>query len=1489
MRDDSPLWHQITPSGYAWEREALDRVRAGLPDTETYRAWANFEFIADNGAVYEVDLAVLTPAGLFLVEIKSRPGTLRGDGHTWTWRTPEGRTRTDDNPLVLANRKAKYLKSRLERTKAARGERLPFFQAVVFCSAPGLDVRLDEVGRMHVFGRDRVQSGPPSELTRTTALPGILAMLRSVPATGRRVELPMSRLVERAMSEAGVRRSNRSRHVGDYELDRLLTDGPGFQDFVAHHLRAPGVVKRVRIYRLERAGSARDRALFVRASEREYQVLQGVHHEGILQVEGFTEHEQGPALIFEHDATSQRLDHWMAEHGAKLDFEGRLGIIRRLAEAMRYAHSRGLHHRALSPQSILVSGAPDRPMVKVFSWPTARRGFATSLAAAGAQPAPSPSASGPSAPSPQPIGTFLDTYHLHGLVDRAADAYLAPEAHTNPDADPVALDVFGVGAIAFFVLSGRAPASSGIELTQILRAGDGLQLSSVVDGVDEDLRTLVQLSTAPNVAGRIDSMATLLGWLDKPEKTAASTETKDSGDEPVADPDQAVAGDRLEGGWTLALLVDAPGDTRRVLKIARNAEADARVEAEAEVLDELTHAAIVRSYGTTSLSGRSAIILAPAGDRTLAEHLRREPRPALDLLQRWGDDLLAALAHLELTGIAHRDIKPDNLGIAEVGVNDERHLVLFDFSLARAPADAIRAGTPPYLEPFLSLRQPPRWDTAAERFAAAVTLHQLATGRTPVWGDGLSDPAVLDVEATIAAEAFEPTVRLPLTAFFTKALRRDPKVRFDTSDEMRRAWQRVFEAAATPVVTTAGDEPVPIDALVAAAERITPLAALGLTPRALDVLERINVLTADDLLATSATAVNSLRGTSNTTRREIAGLRQSLTTRWPCPPADPPITDGAEPDPRAIDQLVPQLVPRTAKGGVTGFQLTLWLLGLAEERDGRRPSRWPTVVETAEAVGISRQRGDQLAHKARDRWSRLTAVTRLRGDVAALLASGGSVMEIGELAAALIATRGSAAAEPQRSAGALAALRAATETELSTATPRWVQRRHSTVVLLALDPSAMDRPATDRSAPDRSAMDRSAMDRSAMDRPATDRSAPDRTADKPPIDAFSIGGPFIDGPSIDGPSIDRAGDATADERLTWALRLGKVADRLAVIEPLPAPATVLVELRAVVPPAGMAPLAEPRLVALAAAASNGAAATARLELYPRGLDTLRALRLAQSTLVGAGGLGADDVAQRVKARYPQAAPLPGRPALDRLLTDAGIELVWEAGAGDGSGAYVPKAARLAGLGSSTSRISHHTTVGVHLVGDDDATRLEHRLEAAAHAGGFLALTVEPRLYERAATQLERFGIHRVSVEELLLRHLHAKAEEVRAAWDVVVAADAAGPGSRDWSRLLTLVRAVIPAVESDLRDAGDRIVVSELGPLARYGAMHVLERLRDDAGRPGAPALVFVLVAADATKDLPVVDGRALPVLTDNQWARLPERWVTNAHRTEPAPIGAPA
>ena len=61
---------------------------------------------------------------------------------------------------------------------------------------------------------------------------------------------------------------------------------------------------------------------------------------------------------------------------------------------------------------------------------------------------------------------------------------------------------------------------------------------------------------------------------------------------------------------------------------------------------------------------------------------------------------------LEQKGISHRDIKPDNIGVGQTPAG-KLTLVLFDFSLAHTPVDNIRAGTPPYLDPFLRRRQPP--------------------------------------------------------------------------------------------------------------------------------------------------------------------------------------------------------------------------------------------------------------------------------------------------------------------------------------------------------------------------------------------------------------------------------------------------------------------------------------------------------------------------------------------------------------------------------------------------------------------------------------------------------------------------------------------------------------------------------------------------------------------------------------------------------------
>jgi serine/threonine protein kinase len=142
---------------------------------------------------------------------------------------------------------------------------------------------------------------------------------------------------------------------------------------------------------------------------------------------------------------------------------------------------------------------------------------------------------------------------------------------------------------------------------------------------------------------------------------------------------------------------------------------------------------------------------------------------------------------LDEHGIAHRDIKPDNIGVRLPG-KKKYQLCLFDFSLSKTSPDDIKVGTHAYLDPFISERKVKRWDVSCELFSVAVTLHEMTTGVLPQWGDGRSDPASIKNEVTIRPELFDPDLRERFVPFFEKALKRDYRDRFDNPEAMLKAW-----------------------------------------------------------------------------------------------------------------------------------------------------------------------------------------------------------------------------------------------------------------------------------------------------------------------------------------------------------------------------------------------------------------------------------------------------------------------------------------------------------------------------------------------------------------------------------------------------------------------------------------------------------------------------------------------------------------------------
>ena len=719
------------------------------------------------------------------------------------------------------------------------------------------------------------------------------------------------------MIDAGVRQSNKHRRVGEYQLGGIIGEGENFQDWEGQHVSIESVRRRIRIYTFASAATEQARKTLVRHAAREFQILEGIDHPGILKVRDYKETELGPALIFDHDAKAIRLDFLLREQGKNLNVNQRLHIVRQLAETLKYAHQKKLYHRALCPQSILVKdpGAAS-PLLQVMNWQTGAREATTG------------------GTSVRTVGTL----HVDEYVEDLGRVYLAPENTWGDLAHGPHLDVFSLGAIAYHAFSGQPPADSTIELHDKLRAGPGLRISNVMDGAGKSLQDLIQFSTIPDVSVRFSSVDDFLRALDEVEDELTAPDP-----EKTVDPSEATAGERIEGGFTVVrrlgkgsssdvLLVNADGGNEElVLKVASETAHNDRLVAEGEVLARLRHPNVVEYRKTLSIAGRTALLMSKAGDRTLAQRLRDEARLSLDLLRRFGEELIQTTDYLEQQGVAHRDIKPENIGMSQVGTKGKLQLVLFDFSLSRASPDNITAGTHPYLDPFLSLRRPPRWDLYAERFALAITLYEMVSGDLPRWGDGKTAPAMLDFEATLDIERFDPHLRDGLTAFFEKGLRRDYKERFDNAEEMLRAWRRVFEEG-----QSSGEEREGFEAIAQLATAATSIAELGYGVEAQNVLEGMGIHNARELLAVDRVRFRYLKGVGDKVRKEIRLKAKHLAQLRPDLTQGRPTLNDAESDGIAtIDELNSKLISRS----IFGFELEIELIfsrsSVESERVGR--------------------------------------------------------------------------------------------------------------------------------------------------------------------------------------------------------------------------------------------------------------------------------------------------------------------------------------------------------------------------------------------------------------------------------------------------------------------------------------------------------------------------------------------------------------------------
>jgi serine/threonine-protein kinase len=188
---------------------------------------------------------------------------------------------------------------------------------------------------------------------------------------------------------------------------------------------------------------------------------------------------------------------------------------------------------------------------------------------------------------------------------------------------------------------------------------------------------------------------------------------------------------------------------------------------EAHAAARLSHPAAVAVYDQSADSGHVFIAMEYVRGRTLRDWLRERgrltPRETFAVLE----PVLAALAAAHAAGLVHRDVKPENVLIA-----DDGRVKVADFGLARAVSNATVTGTLIGTVAYLSPEQVDRGtaDQRSDVYAAGILLYECLTGHQPHYGETPLQIAYQHVNSDVPAPSLtRPTLPGEIDALVRRA------------------------------------------------------------------------------------------------------------------------------------------------------------------------------------------------------------------------------------------------------------------------------------------------------------------------------------------------------------------------------------------------------------------------------------------------------------------------------------------------------------------------------------------------------------------------------------------------------------------------------------------------------------------------------------------------------------------------------------------------
>ncbi len=224
------------------------------------------------------------------------------------------------------------------------------------------------------------------------------------------------------------REAGEPRLIGQYQLEREIGEGGMARVYLARH----ALLKRPTALKLLKPHLASDE--IVARFEREVQLASQLVHPNTIEIYDYGRTRDGLFYYVMEYLEGESLDRLVAAHGP-MPAGRAIHVLKQVCAALREAHGRGLVHRDIKPQNIMLcERAGEHDVVKILD-------FGLVKDVHGRQ--------------------SRDITQFQRLV--GTPLYMAPERMRNPGDADARSDIYSIGAVGFFLLTGRDLFESGGE------------------------------------------------------------------------------------------------------------------------------------------------------------------------------------------------------------------------------------------------------------------------------------------------------------------------------------------------------------------------------------------------------------------------------------------------------------------------------------------------------------------------------------------------------------------------------------------------------------------------------------------------------------------------------------------------------------------------------------------------------------------------------------------------------------------------------------------------------------------------------------------------------------------------------------------------------------------------------------------------------------------------------------------------------------------